>query len=225
MFSEVTFETPLVQDARADLVLVSRSGHLIIVEVKLAQNPDLRDRQVISQVLDYAIAVQESPAEALGRLIEGGTVVQLIQRHFPDVTEPDELAERLVQRCARGEILMVIAADRVPPGLRGLVEKLAEKFGNRFDLRVVEIKVFTKSGQPNELLLVPQTKARTEVVATTRVEVTLREGEKPLVKVAPTAPEEVAERVASAGRRKWDEASFFADIADRKIAPDGVAAI
>lgn len=39
-----------------DLVLLTRSGHIVVVEVKLADNPELRDRQVVAQLLELETA-------------------------------------------------------------------------------------------------------------------------------------------------------------------------
>src|SRR5687768_13211375 len=64
-FREVQLETPLGRLVPADVVLLSQSGHLVIVEAKLADNPELTDRQVIAQVLDYATALTGYDADTL----------------------------------------------------------------------------------------------------------------------------------------------------------------
>ncbi len=54
VFRQLSFDTPQGRAIRPDVVLLSASGHVIIVEVKRYVNPELRNRSVIAQIVDYA---------------------------------------------------------------------------------------------------------------------------------------------------------------------------
>src|SRR4051812_45243281 len=44
VFRQLSVETPLGKVVRPDLVLFSESGHVVVVELKLEDNPELKDR-------------------------------------------------------------------------------------------------------------------------------------------------------------------------------------
>jgi hypothetical protein len=54
VFRQNDFMNALERTVIPDVTIFSASGHVIIVEVKLSDNPELRDRKVLSQVIDYA---------------------------------------------------------------------------------------------------------------------------------------------------------------------------
>ena len=71
-----------------DLVLLSRSGHIVVVEVKLSDNPELRDRQVVAQLLEYAASfAQYTEDECLalfgGKACGVATWAAFVQTLFP----------------------------------------------------------------------------------------------------------------------------------------------
>ena len=65
IFSQNDFVNALDKSIIPDLTILCASGHVIIVEVKLSDNPELRDRKVIAQILDYAAAFVDRSAEEL----------------------------------------------------------------------------------------------------------------------------------------------------------------
>jgi hypothetical protein len=105
-----------------DILLFSASGHVIIVEVKLSNNQELRDRRVVAQIIDYSGAfVDRSEDELLDVFSVGRTSAQsweeLIGSLFPGEVHIENIANRILSRLTTGEIDMVIACDKAPLGL------------------------------------------------------------------------------------------------------------
>ena len=87
-----------------DIVLLAASGHVIVVEVKRNANPELRDRAVIAQIIDYASSFASLTDEELVTLFGSATQTpqtwgEVVQQHFPDEDSCDELAEYLLKGC------------------------------------------------------------------------------------------------------------------------------
>jgi hypothetical protein len=175
-----------------DVLLVSDSGRVAIVETKLAYNPEAR-REVLAQVLDYAVHLPLCPVNDLPAIPSGEGGTPFVDKEVVS----DKLRE--------GDYLLIIAGDR----LDGRAVKLSASLLGRhlvrgWDLALVEVAVFQREPDPErqEHLLVPHLRGvlvaeRRQVV---RVEV---KGDETRVTVEPTAPVAVS-------RPKWTEEQFFA---------------
>lgn len=205
IFQELPLSTPTGRAVRPDVVALAASGHVIVVEVKLSNNPELRDRAVIAQIIDYASSFaaldEESAAALFGRgAADASTWASVVQRSFAQVVETDELAETLMGRMRAGEINLVIACDRVPVGLPEVVQGIATQSTLGFDLDLVEIVPYVRADEsPDDILLVPSSRLSTEIVARTAVTVIYRQGEtKPEAKVQTTSMEEIEANIRAA---------------------------
>jgi len=207
-FRQTTFHTPLGRQIRPDIVFLSASGHPVIVEVKLYDNAELRDRRVISQVVDYAASFTAlDPKELLAALSpEETSWPTFIERAFPN-EDAEELADALVHRFAAGELTLVIVCDRLPSGLREAVEGIAVQSALAFDLSVVELQPFVADGDA-AVFFAPHRRIETEIVARTVVTVTLAEGAPvPGIRVTVDSPQTIGKalesaREATAGSRR-----------------------
>lgn len=218
IFQELPLSTPMGRAVRPDVVALAASGHVIVVEVKLSNNPELRDRAVIAQIIDYAssfAALDEESATALfGRDVpDAATWGSVVHRNFPDVVDAEELAETLIGCMRAGEINLVIACDRVPPGLAEIVQGIAAQRTLGFELDLVEIVPYVRGDDsPDDILLVPTSRLSTEIVARTAVTVIYRQGEsKPEANVQTTSMEEIQENIRAAQQpatkgRVWTQA-------------------
>jgi len=198
-FRQTTFHTPLGRQIRPDIVFLSASGHPVIVEVKLYDNPELRDRRVISQVVDYAASFTAlDPKELLAALSPGeASWPTFIERTFPD-EDAEELADALVHRFAAGELTLVIVCDRVPSGLHEAVEGIASQSALAFDLTVVELQPFVVEGDAS-IFFTPHRRIETEIVARTVVTVTLAEGSPvPGIRVTVDSPQRIGKALETA---------------------------
>jgi hypothetical protein len=129
----------------ADLVLVDEHGHLCLVEVKKAGNPDTR--QVVAQLLDYAAALWgQGIAEfetgvvvpylaTLGSDAPGSLLDHLAAAFDDDLQGGEDRArsalDRLGQTLETGEFTLVVAAPDIPLGVQRVLEYLNAR-GQRF---------------------------------------------------------------------------------------------
>ncbi|MFN0017234.1 MAG: hypothetical protein ACKVP0_03180 [Pirellulaceae bacterium] len=206
IFTQLSLQTPTGRGIVLDIVILASSGHVIVVEVKRHVNPELRDRAVIAQIIDYAssfAALAEHEIVALfGSLTGPQNWGEIVQGHFPEDETCDELAETLLKRMKDGELNLVIACDKIPPGLPDVVAGIAVQNAFGFDLDLVEVAPFVcEISSTAEIIFVPSTRISTEIVSRTAVTVTYREGNaKPSTSVQVTSMEEVEENVREARR-------------------------
>ena len=94
-FRQVTLNTADGRKIRPDLIALTDTGHVIIIEVKRLGNPELRGRAVIAQTLDYVAGITTIDERALCLKLSGGqseTLEALTALCFPSATHPDWLA-------------------------------------------------------------------------------------------------------------------------------------
>lgn len=124
-----------------DVLLVSSHGRIGIVETKLSYNPQKR-REVVAQVLDYALSLQDSDREDLPDLPESP--------HTP-------LEEDLIECLRAGRFLLIIAGDALDPrALRLSQSMLARHLTSEWDLAMVDLNVYRRQAENVSLLLVPE---------------------------------------------------------------------
>jgi hypothetical protein len=150
-----------------DVLLVSSSGRPAIVETKLSYNPEKR-REVIAQILDYAISLQEAPHDELPPLPESELA--------PD---PADLHDHL----SAGRFLLVVAGDALDPrALRLSQAVLARNLTSEWDLAMVDLNVYRSTTAHDQLLIVPE--LRGGLFAETRQVVRVQvEGETPRARI------------------------------------------
>ena len=124
-----------------DVLLVSSHGRIGIVETKLSYNPQKR-REVVAQVLDYALSLQETDRDDLPDLPESP--------HAP-------LEEDLVESLNASRFLLIIAGDALDPrALRLSNSMLARHLTSEWDLAMVDLNVYRDDHQPDEFIIVPE---------------------------------------------------------------------
>ena len=88
-----------------DIIFLAASGHVIAVEVKLSNNQELRQRDVIAQIIDYASSLSRLDQAGICRLLDkdgmaNGQWFEFVQHFFPAQPNLDELAEVFLDRLA-----------------------------------------------------------------------------------------------------------------------------
>lgn len=112
----------------ADLVGVSASGDIIIVECKLNSNPEIR-REVVGKILAYAgglwrMGYDEFASTFAAR--SGQPLLAVLQAATGTDIEEGELRQAVRGRLAAGEFRLIIAVDAITPKLRLIIEYLNE---------------------------------------------------------------------------------------------------
>jgi len=214
IFRQNMFINAIERTIIPDITIFSASGHVIIVEVKLVDNPELRDRKVLSQVIDYAGAFVDRTDEELtmifsGRSENGETWEQLIESFFPNQQNVETLSARILRRLQRGEVNMVVACDKAPPGLSKFISGISRQSALPFSLMLAEITPYVSPDDQNlTAIFVSRATLKTEIVSRTAVTVSFEQGsnERPSVRVETTPIEEIEQTIAAGDEsRLWTE--------------------
>jgi hypothetical protein len=178
-----------------DVLLISSSGRLGIVETKLAYNPEKR-RNVVAQVLDYAVSISGMKVEDLPRPpeVNGEPVVTHddIETHLND----------------RDHLLIIVGDELDPRAIKLSQAMLGAHLASPWALALVELSPYQRtSGQSGPpLILVPslRTALRPELRQVVRVIV---EGASPTARIS-------VERVPPSEdkNRLWTEEEFLQNV-------------
>lgn len=145
-----------------DNLFLTPDGDIVIVEVKLWRNPEMR-RAVLAQALDYASALFSMSYEELDAAVRkadganGRTVFEIADG--PETLEEPEFIDALINRLKTGRIVVIVAGDGIRGELEKLVEQLQTHAGFRFTFALVELALF--HADDDRWLVVPRTLAKT----------------------------------------------------------------
>jgi len=225
-FRQLCLTAPAGRTIYPDVTILTASGHIIVVEVKRFVNSELRDRRVIAQIIDYASSLAVLSESELVSLFRGSSEAatwgHLISELFPDESDSDELAEVMLGRLSNGAVNLVIACDKIPPGLPEIVRGVAAQSTVGFDLDLVEVVPYVCEPQHSEILFIPSTRLTTEIVARTAITVTYREGdEQPSTRVETTSLEDVEDAI----RTLKDTHTWTADEIEEAIREEGKSVV
>lgn len=227
IFQQVAMETPSGRSIYPDIVILAASGHVIVIEVKRYVNPELRDRAVIAQIIDYAssfAALSEKDCIKLFADDHQETWTDSISAMFPKEPSPDELADMLLRRMQTGEVNLIIACDKIPSGLPDVVSGIATQSAFGFGLDLIEVVPWVREvSETAEILFVPSTRLTTEIVSRTAVTVTYREGDsKPSINVQTTSLEDIEESIrTSSGRVSSDARTWTPEQVEEQFRREG----
>lgn len=153
----------------ADILYVTPTGQIVLIETKLWRNPEAR-REVVAQILDYAKQLTEWAFEDLARqtsIASGLGSDYLISRVKQYVPEIDEAAfvDGINSSLKSGDFLLIIVGDGIRSGAESLIGFI-ERYGNlRFKFGLIEVAAFQLP--TNETLLQPRILAKTEILERT----------------------------------------------------------
>jgi len=151
----------------ADILFVTPTGQVVLVETKLWRNPEAR-RTVVAQILDYAKQLTTWTYEDLVRESAVATkqgqdyLLSCLKKHH---VEEGAFVDGVNRSLKTGDFLLLIVGDGIRSGAQSLVGFI-ERYGNlRFSLGLIEVAAFKLSD--HDLLLQPRILAKTEVLQRT----------------------------------------------------------
>lgn len=190
-----------------DLLFVSSTGYLTIVETKLFRSSEAR-REVVAQILDYAkellrwtyndliAAIRRAPVRAGGTsgdpLLEAARGTEGSE---DDEIDPAEFQRTVTLGLRRGRFLLLIVGDEIREDVESLVEYLQTSAHLQFTMGLVSLALYRLNQESDwPLLVVPRVVARTAEIV--RAVVRIEGGEElqkpPVVTIpaeeAPTSP-------------------------------------
>lgn len=188
---------------KIDILLISESGRIAIVETKLAYNPEKR-RNVLAQILDYAVHLQEMNPSDLPELPKdenGGLLAGY---------------EEMAQHLSEGDLLLIVAGDNLDERAIKLSDALiGANMANPWNLAMVDLSLY-KEEENGIFLLVPS--IRKTVIAETRNVIKIafdRDSSKTSVKIERVTSESKEEH----SKINWDATSFFEKLESSNSSP------
>lgn len=196
-----------------DNVLISGSGHLIVVETKLWRNHQAR-REVVAQILEYAQDVKHWDYEKVEKLWwkRNGKEKTLHAAVAPDMDEA-EWIDQVSDQISAGEILLLIVGDGIDSRAETLAETVAGRPDMMFRLALVELRVYTVDDQ--RYLVMPSTMAKTTEIQRATVRLLFDPKHKPDVRVEAPIPDSTG-RPASGSRVSLDATQFLTQLEKHK---------
>ena len=174
-----------------DLLGVSSTGRLVLVECKLWRNPEAR-REVVAQLFEYASLLSGwtySDLEARLKKARGMTgenpIFASVKAAHPDMDE-GTFVDSVNRSLERGDFLCAIAGDGIRSDLQALRRLLAAQGGLLSQLALVEIRTYRDA--TGRTLLVPAVPLQTEII---KREVTVRADGAPLERVPVSESESI----------------------------------
>lgn len=153
----------------ADILYVTHTGKIVLVETKLWRNAEAR-RIVVAQILDYAKELSGWTYEDLAREAAQASgdgpdhLLKCVRSRHPDLDEA-LFVDGINRSLEKGDFILVIAGDGIRSGAEALVSFL-DRYGHlRFQFALVEIASYHLAD--GTLLLQPRVLAKTELLRRT----------------------------------------------------------
>lgn len=146
----------------ADILFVTESGNLVVVECKLWRNSQAR-REVVAQILDYANAMSAWTCEDLDDAVrkarrEPASLFQIASCASPDLQEA-QFYDALTVNLRKGRILLIVAGDGIREGAEALISSIQSHAHRHLSLAMVELPVFRLPS--DDVVIVPRVLTRT----------------------------------------------------------------
>jgi hypothetical protein len=180
-----------------DLLYVSPSGYLTLVETKLWKSPEAR-RQVVAQIIDYTRQIVRWDYGKLEAAFVGYAAQARIEQRSLASFVAEQADENLdeaafidaVGRCLRhGRLLLLIVGDGIRENVEEMTAYLQDAPNLQFTLGLVEIGCYgLDEGSNASTLLVPRVVMRTAEVARAIVQIEMSEEAARQVAVTTTTP-------------------------------------
>lgn len=139
----LTDEVGLSGGVWADLIGVTSSGDVLIIETKLASNAEIR-RKIIGQILEYAARLWKTDYSTFNAYFEGKSSKSLIDTFSEEPEFDDETFRTQVELNLRsGRFHLLIAVDEMNDELNGILDFIsAASSGLR--LEALAIRLYTQ---------------------------------------------------------------------------------
>ncbi len=157
----------------ADLIGLEATGQAVIIEIKLAKNPDAR-RAVVAQILAYAACLHGTTREQFENLVSENlrnrdheSLIDAVRSLQEETSEAKEFLEALDSHLQQGRFRLVFVLDDVPTELIRLVAYL-EHVTDKLVIDLVAINSFQQTIpflQQSQVAISSSTSDRTRTLA------------------------------------------------------------
>lgn len=166
-------ELPLksgISDRYVDNFLINADGRICLIECKLAHNYEA-DRDVLAQLIDYAIALTNLDYESLVTSVrkatkqaDGDPIVDAVLGPDADLDRRDHLIAGIERSLRRSEFLLLIVGDRIRSNTEKMVRLLQDRVNLGFTFGLVEMPIYSAGSSMTGYLVQPRVLLRTEIV-------------------------------------------------------------
>jgi len=149
-----------------DMLGVTRTGRLVLVECKLWRNPQAR-REVVAQVIEYAGLMRGwSFGDLTAKLKQrcgwtgGNPIFDRARKLWPDLDEAS-FVDRISRSLDNADFHLIIAGDGIRSDVQVLTRQINDA-GSKARLSLVEIQIWRAAS--GETVILPSVPMRTEVI-------------------------------------------------------------
>ena len=152
--NEASIKTSKKGTGHVDVIFISKSGRLVLVETKLHRNPE-SCREVLGQILDYAANIRASDWDysTLNDLYGKNDLYSDMQKKFKDLPDEDTFIQNVNRYIKQAEFLMMIVGDTIRPTVENIAAFVNSPIDMKYKLTLCEIKTY-KMG--DKYLVIPQ---------------------------------------------------------------------
>jgi hypothetical protein len=210
VYDQRHFQSGSGQRSIPDVILLTDHGDVMVVEVKRLGNRELRGRDVVSQVVDYAATLSEADEDVLVKALSRGECSswgELCDRDFPNARKRT-LARAFKSKVENADLHLVVACDRAPARLAEWIRAAGNQSALAFQLSVVEVRPFVSSRRNKDagIAWVPMARIQTEIIHRTAVTVTVQGAAEVSVDVSTDSAEQIdAASAEESSRRSWKD--------------------
>lgn len=161
--SEVATESTKTGKGHIDILYVSTNGNLVIVETKLYRNPE-SSRQVIGQVLDYAVSLHDTNQwnwDKLNQIYHGKDLYNDIKRKYPNIPSKEVFIDLVNDSIRRADFLMMIIGDTIRPSADKIAEFINSPIDMHHRLALCELTTYKIA---DKFLIVPRLTTSTKIL-------------------------------------------------------------
>ena len=150
-----------------DMLGVTQTGRLVLVECKLWRNPQAR-REVVAQIVEYAALLRHlSFGDLTTRLKQklgvsaANPIYRIARKRWPDLDEAD-FVDGVSRSLALGDFHLIVAGDGIRSDLQTVAAHLNALGAGLSRLSLLEIQLWADS--QGRTLVVPTVPLRTEII-------------------------------------------------------------
>jgi len=139
-------EFGLTGSGNADILAFSPDGDIVIVECKLASNPESK-RKVIGQILEYASYLWGINYEEINKRVQklkGKNLSELIEEAVAGEWDREISLDGVEQSLRNGSFILIIAVDKISKDLKRIIRYMNECSESAFSLHALEMHRFKK---------------------------------------------------------------------------------
>lgn len=141
-------EFGLPGSGNTDVIAFSPDGDIVIVECKLATNPEAK-RKVIGQILEYAAYLWKMNFDDLNSRIQrmkGKNLTELAQKSVAGDWDDESFLTGIKQTLMSGSFILIIVVDEINEELKRIIRYINECSESAFSLHALEMRRFRVEG-------------------------------------------------------------------------------